>query len=135
MLGLLTEHSLRVRDFRDLTVWQRSVDLAELIYRLTQGFPPEERYGMTAQLRRASVSVSSNIAEGNGRGSTPDYIRFLRNSSGSLNEMRSLTILSHRLGMAADQDVNIVEESVEPVSKMLASLRLSLSRHAANASR
>ena len=59
-----------IRDFRELTVWQKAVDLAELVYRITSGFPAAERYALTSQLRKAAVSVSSNIAEGNGRGST-----------------------------------------------------------------
>ena len=63
--------------YRGLIVWQKSVDLAECVYRVTKGFPKEETYGLVDQMKRSSVSISSNIAEGAGRGSNQDYVRFL----------------------------------------------------------
>src|SRR3954464_8201601 len=121
---------MRVHDFRDLTVWQKSVDLAEAVYRLTRQYPRDELFGLTAQLRSAAISVSSNIAEGNGRGSTRDYLRFLRISKGSVNEVRSLLRVSVRLQVASDADVGGIEALLEEISRMLAALTKSLMKRA-----
>ena len=90
-----------VRDFQDLVVWQKSVDLIVDLYSATRSFPSEERFGITAQLRRAAISIASNIAEGNGRGTTKDYIRFLSISRGSIYEVRSLLVVCQRLDFLA----------------------------------
>jgi four helix bundle protein len=116
-----------IRDFRDLKVWAKSIDLAAEVYRITRQFPADERFGLTLQLRTASVSVSSNIAEGNGRGTKKDYVRFLRISTGSLNEVRSLTILSDRLEFISAGDASALHAMIEEISKMLTGLRKSLS--------
>lgn len=76
-----------IRSHRDLIAWQKAVDLGLEVYRLTRSFPDAERFGLISQLRRAGVSVSSNIAEGYGRGTTADYLRFLRAARGSLYEI------------------------------------------------
>jgi four helix bundle protein len=89
-----------IQSFRDLVVWQRSVDLGVWLYQLTAQFPEAERFGLSQQLRRAGVSVSSNIAGGYGRGSANDYLRFLRNSRGSLNEIETQLVYAERLGSA-----------------------------------
>jgi four helix bundle protein len=118
-----------VRDFRDLIVWQRAVDLAVEAYTLTRRFPPEERFGLTAQLRRAAISVSSNIAEGNGRNATKDYVRFLAIAKGSVNEVRSLLAVCNRLKLTTAGEVSSIEAMLDEVSKMLAALRASLLRN------
>ena len=119
---------MRIRDFRDLEVWQKAVDLSADVYTLTRKFPAEERFGLTAQLRNAAVSVSSNIAEGNGRGSRKDYIRFLMNSKGSVNEVLSLLAVTQRLGILTLRESAPVEELVDRIGKMLMALRSSLMR-------
>jgi four helix bundle protein len=119
---------MRIRAFRDLEVWQKAVDLAADVYTLTRRFPAEERFGLTAQLRSAAVSISSNIAEGNGRGSRKDYVRFLMNSKGSLNEVYSLLAVAQRLEIMATHDVAPIEELVELIGKKLMALRSSLMR-------
>ena len=86
-----------LRSYRDLLVRQKAIDLAVLIYRLSEGFPRAEVYGLTSQIRRASVSVPSNIAEGYGRGSRKEYLQFLYVAQGSLKELETQTILSQRL--------------------------------------
>jgi four helix bundle protein len=73
-----------MKNYRDLIVWQKAMRLVTEIYRFTEGFPKDERYGLTSQLRRSSVSLPSNMAEGYGRNSTQDYVRFLRIANGSL---------------------------------------------------
>ena len=121
---------MTVRDFEDLIVWQKSVDLAADVYALTQDFPRDERFGMTKQLREAAVSVSSNIAEGNGRWTTKDYVHFLINSRGSLYEVRSLLLVSKRLGFTTDGGVVDLTALIEEIGRMLAGLRASLLRRA-----
>ena len=80
---------MTVMSYRDLLVWQKSMALVTEVYRGTRGFPREEIYGLTSQMRRAAVSIPSNIAEGYGRNSTQDYVRFLRMASGSLYELQT----------------------------------------------
>jgi four helix bundle protein len=114
-----------VRSYRDLRVWQEAMDLAETTYRATEHFPDHERYGLVTQLRRAAVSVSSNIAEGNAR-STGDYLRHLLVSSGSLTEMETQFMLSNRLGFLPPEQSKSLLERCDHVGRMLSSLRKSL---------
>jgi len=96
-----------INDYRDLRVWQRAMDLIIEMYRWTSDMPPEERFGLTSQIRRATVSVASNIAEGYGRGTRPDYIRCLRLARGSLCEVDTQAQAITRLRMlSADTTVN-----------------------------
>jgi four helix bundle protein len=85
-------------DYRDLRAWQSAMELAEATYRATGALPSEERFGLTAQMRRASVSVPSNIAEGNARPTRGEYLHFLGIARGSLAELETQTLLSERLG-------------------------------------
>ena len=85
--------------YQGLVVWQRAMDLAEAVYRASAGFPPDERYGLTGQLRRAIVSIPANIAEGRGKSSRADYIRFLEIARGSLYESETLLQLAARIGI------------------------------------
>ena len=86
-----------VKDYRDLIVWQKAMDLVEAIYRTTATFPREEIYGLTSQLRRAAVSIPSNIAEGNGRNTTRDYVHFLGMAYGSVKEVETQVLIAERL--------------------------------------
>ena len=79
----------RRNSYRDLIVWQKSMNLAKDVYQLTTSFPKEEIYGLTSQIRRCSVSIPSNIAEGKGRGSDKEFVRFLKISLGSLYELQT----------------------------------------------
>src|SRR5690242_16757979 len=87
-----------VKSYRDLVAWQKAMDLATLIYDVTHGWPREEMYGLTSQIRRAAVSIPSNIAEGQGRASTKEFIHHLSIARGSLLELETQVILSKRLG-------------------------------------
>jgi four helix bundle protein len=91
-----------VKTYRELIAWQKSVDLAVHIYRITEEFPRSEQYGLTNQVRRAAVSVSSNIAEGQGRGTTNDFRRFLAIAYGSLQEVETQIIIAQQLGYLGD---------------------------------
>ena len=117
-----------IRSYRDLEVWKRGVDLVELIYKLTQSFPSEEKFGLTSQLRRAAVSISSNIAEGWGRDSTKDYVRFVRIARSSLFEIETQLIIAHRLGYLNEDALRASLQETEVESKMLLSLIRSLRR-------
>jgi len=111
-----------VRSYRDLRVWQQSMDLAEETYRATEQFPKHERYGLVSQLRRAAVSVASNIAEGHSR-SRGDYIRHLFISSGSLSEMETQLALGARLGFLSREQAERLLEVCDQVGRMLGGLR------------
>jgi four helix bundle protein len=86
-----------INSYRDLLIWQKSMNLVTEIYKATSAFPREEIYGITSQIRRSSVSIPSNIAEGYGRSSTGDYKRFLHISLGSLYELQTQIEISNRL--------------------------------------
>lgn len=111
-----------LRSFRELTVWQKSMQLATVIYRLTQGFPREELYGLASQLRRAAVSVPSNIAEGQGRSGVGEYRHFLWIARGSNYELQTQLEIAKNLKMG---DAKLLEESEslsQEIGKMLYSL-------------
>ena len=93
-----------VRRFQDLIAWQRGIALCKEVYRITARFPDSERFGLVSQMRRAAVSIPSNLAEGFGRESTPDMLRFFRTSRGSLFELQTQLILAVELGFAVGDD-------------------------------
>jgi four helix bundle protein len=98
-----------MHDFRRLDVWHDSIDLTRDVYEATRGFPRAELFGLTSQMRSAAVSISSNIAEGAGRGTSKEFARFLRIAVGSLSELDSQLELSVRLGMAEPQPDLVAE--------------------------
>jgi four helix bundle protein len=89
---------MEIKTFRDLIAWQKAMQLAKVAYKATSQMPESERFGLTAQIRRAAVSMPSNIAEGHGRQSLPDYIRFLKMARGSLMERHTQLLLGEELG-------------------------------------
>lgn len=93
------------QSFRDLVVWQRSIELTVAIYKLTSRFPDSERFGLTSQLRRAAVSVASNIAEGYGRGTRGEYLQFLGQSRGSNSEVETQLVIAKALGFGSKQEL------------------------------
>jgi four helix bundle protein len=111
-----------VRSFHELTVWQRSIELSVQIYGLTRAFPKEEIFGLTSQLRRASVSVSSNIAEGQSRLTKGEFVHFLSMARGSNAEVRSQLILARRLEFGDDTLITRSEALATEISKMLNAL-------------
>ena len=105
----------------DLIVWQRAVELTVCIYKLTRSFPKEEIYGLTSQMRRASVSVASNIAEGRGRLNTGEFRQFLGLAQGSLFELKTQLLVARKLEMTRSESLDEADSFAEEVSKMLAS--------------
>jgi len=119
---------MALRSYRELIAWQKGMDLAEAVYQATKGFPREEAYGLTSQLRRAAVSIPSNIAEGQGRRSTKDFIRFLGVAYGSVQEVETQIILATRLGyLQDDQRAKLLTLSAE-VGKLVNGLTRALRR-------
>ena len=117
-----------VRGYRDLVVWERAVDLVAEIYRLTARFPREEQFGLTAQIRRASVSVAANIAEGSGRATSRDLMNFLSITRGSLQEAESLVFVAQRLGFVSAADCIEALRLADETSRMLAALRATIAK-------
>jgi four helix bundle protein len=115
-----------IRGYRDLLVWQKGMDLAEACYRVTGSFPGSERYGLTLQLRKAAGSVPANIAEGRGRRTTGEFIRFLDISYGSLTELETHILLAERLGYCDPPAATRLLEQSEEIGRMLNGLILSL---------
>ena len=114
--------------FEKLDVWQRAIDFAALIYDATRTFPADERFGLTNQMRRAAVSVSSNIAEGSGRVSDVDYARFVEIAYASLMEVVSQAALAARQNFLTNDDYRGVYSEAEELARMLSGLRATLFR-------
>jgi four helix bundle protein len=111
-----------VKTFRDLLVWQKAMNLVTEIYRITRSFPKEEWYGLCLQIRRCAVSIPSNIAEGYGRNSTNDYVRFLQISIGSLFELQTQIEISLNLEYMEKDVYDTLFESTREIERMLVSL-------------
>jgi four helix bundle protein len=112
--------------FERLEVWNKSIDFADLVYRVTRAFPDDERFGLTSQMRRAAVSVSSNIAEGSARFSKTDSARFLEIATGSVFEVVSQSFISRRQGFLTEADFGTLYSAAEEQGRMLSGLRKSL---------
>jgi four helix bundle protein len=121
-----------IESYKDLDVWQVAMTLAQESYLLTTRFPKDELYGMSAQIRRAAVSVPANIAEGYGRDQTGSFVQFLRIAQGSARELETHLILAERIRLVDQQAVAPLQELCERVSKMLRSLIRSLEARRAN---
>jgi len=113
-------------NFEKLEVWHRALDFADLIYSYTRSFPTDERFGLTNQMRRAAVSVSSNIAEGSSRSSKTDFGRFIEISTGSLFEVVSQAFIAKRQGFLNDEQFEKLYRAAEKQSRMQSGLRKSL---------
>jgi four helix bundle protein len=120
------------RDFRKIIAWQKADDLAVEIYRATgRFFPREERYGLTAQIRNAAVSIASNIAEGSGRRTLKDFRHFLYNAQGSLSEVEYYLRLAHRLGYLDDTNYTCLEGQRAEGGRILTGFIASIDRQIA----
>jgi four helix bundle protein len=109
-----------------LEVWKKSIELAEQVYRLSAKFPAEERFGLTSQIRRAAVSVATNIAEGAEREGTREFLQFLGIASGSLAEVETFLVLAGKLDMVTLQETSPVQAQAATVGRMLNGLKRSL---------
>jgi len=117
---------MAIESYQDLTVWRKAMDLATLCYRLTQGFPKEEAFGMTSQIRRAAASIPANIAEGWGRGTTGEYLQFLRIAQGSAKELETHLLLCVRVELLREERADPALELLAEISRMTIALMNSL---------
>ena len=113
-------------NFEKLDVWQKAIDFADLIYTNTRGFAADERFGLTTQLRRGAVSISSNIAEGSSRSSKIDFARFVEIAGGSVFEVVSQSFIARSQSFLGDGDFRRIYAAAEEQSRMLSDLRRSL---------
>jgi four helix bundle protein len=112
--------------YRELKVWQIGLEISFSIYEVSSNFPSNEVYGLSSQLRRAAVSIPSNVAEGHSRGQTKDFLRFLSMARGSVAEIETQLIIAERLGYVKRNRVERVRLLLDEESRMLAGLRRSL---------
>ncbi|KAB2712855.1 four helix bundle protein [Brucella intermedia] len=110
---------MTVNSYRDLLVWQQAMEMVISIYKVTDGWPKEEIYGLTSQVRRAAVSVPANIAEGFGRENRGSYQQFLRIAQGSLKEMETHLLIAERLGFMQNETINSMLVKSESIGKLL----------------
>lgn len=113
-------------NFKELLVWQKSIDFVTEIYRITEAFPKTEIYGLISQIKRAAISIPSNIAEENSRRSKHDYLQFLKISRGSCAEVETQLIISKNLGFLNEDDYLKLDQEIIDISKMLNGLIYSL---------
>ena len=113
-------------NFEKLDVWQKAIDFADLVYNLTRNFPADERFGLTNQMRRAAVSISSNIAEGTSRMSQTDFSRFIEIATGSVFEVVSQAFIGRRQGFLIEEDFRTLYSAADEIGRMLSGLRKSL---------
>ncbi|MGH9448522.1 MAG: four helix bundle protein, partial [Terriglobia bacterium] len=112
--------------YRELIVWQKGIELGKRIYRLTQEFPSEEKFGLVSQMRRSAVSIPSNVAEGQARHTTKEFIQFVSHAEGSLAELDTQVRLAVELGYCSHGDTAGLSALMEEVRRMLNRLRRNL---------
>ena len=115
--------------FEKLDVWQKTVEFADRVYAVTRRFPDDERFGLTSQMRRASVSISSNVAEGSGRSSKKEFAHFIEIAYGSTMEVVSQAQVAFRQSILQEPDRNDLYARAEELARMLSGLRSSLTRN------
>jgi four helix bundle protein len=113
---------VRGSSFRDLIVWQRSIDLSIAVYGLTARFPRDEKFGLTSQLRRAAVSVASNLAEGHGRAGTGEFLQFIGFARGSNSEVETQLVIAERLGFGVPADLEKAQRLCSECGKLINAL-------------
>src|ERR1041385_9222001 len=118
---------MTIRNYTDLIAWQKAMTLAEDVYKATQLLPREERYGLVSQMRRAAVSIPSNIAEGEGRGDDGNLLRSLRISYGSLRELETQAMLAQRLRLLKEADTRPLFDQCDEVGRILNGLMKTVS--------
>lgn len=118
----------KARNYKDLLVWQKGMDLAKLVYRVTRAFPNEEKFGLVSQMRRAAVSIPSNIAEGQARHTTKEFIQFISHAEGSVAELETQLRLTVDLGFSSERETEKAFELVSDLRNMLNALRRTLMR-------
>ncbi len=119
------------KGYQDLVVWQKSIDLVTKLYKLTSDFPSSEQYGLTSQIRRCSVSIAANLAEGYGRSSSAEFANFISIAVGSATELETLLIVSKNIGYLNQTNFASLNEDVQVVLRMSYKLRQSIRKKSA----
>lgn len=122
----MDNNKVSAKNYRELLVWQEGIQLAKAVYKLTEKFPRQETYALADQIRRAVVSVPSNIAEGQARKAPADFRRFLHISLGSLAEVDTQLVLAQEFGYLSKEDINVLDEQIQSLRKKLYALINSL---------
>jgi len=122
----------KVNSYRDLIVWQKGIALVKAIYLLSQQFPADERFGLTSQMRRAAVSAPSNIAEGQARHSTREFINFISHAEGSIAELDTQLVLAVNLGFCRQAEAETLFGEIDEMRRMLNGLRRRLQQKLSN---
>lgn len=117
-----------MKSHEDLDVWKKAIELAECIYGVTRNFPNDEKFGLVSQMRRAAVSIASNIAEGAARQSKKEFVQFLSIASGSTSELLTQIIISDRIGVVDSQELANAHQLADRVARMLQGLIKALRR-------
>ena len=108
-----------INSYKDLKIWQKGIELVEVIYKITVSFPQNEQYGITSQIRRSSVSVPSNIAEGWGRGYNNNFLQFIKIARGSFYELETQLIIAYKIQLITKEDFEIIQNLILIESKMI----------------
>jgi four helix bundle protein len=116
--------------FERLDVWQKAIEMTDYVYTMTRAFPNDERFGLTSRIRRSAVSIASNIAEGSGRGSNPDFCRFIEIAYSSLMELITQLKIANRQSFLAQPAYSEAYEKCGQIARMLSGLRSSLTAQA-----
>jgi len=119
---------MSIQSYRELKVWQRAMDLIEQCYQVTRSFPADERFGLSSQIRRAAVSVAANIAEGQGRSHTKEFLNHLSMARGSLMETETLLLASQRVGLISLELLEPILATSAEISRMLTGLKQALEK-------
>lgn len=112
----------KIRSFKQLRIWNKGIEIVEDVYRLTKGFPKEEQYGLISQMRRAAVSIPSNIAEGFKRFHSKEYRQYLHITLGSAAELETETIIARKLGYLDETQLSVLSDKIDQLSKMTSAL-------------
>lgn len=119
---------MSIKNYRDLAAWQHSMSIVKIVYEHTRGFPREEIYGLTSQMRRAATSVPANIAEGSGRGTTKEFLRFIDIANGSLKELETHILIAEQLNFFSPNVVEDLLKKTNEIGRIIYYLKGSLER-------
>lgn len=122
----MTNGKAKLSHYKELLVWQKAFGVVKEVYKVTSGFPADEKFGLVSQMRRAAISVPSNIAEGQARHTTQEFVHFVSHAEGSAAELETQLLLSQELGYCPGGDVQLLLDTLMEVRKMLGSLRRKL---------
>ena len=117
-----------MRPHENLDLWKKAIEFVLLVYKATESFPKDEKFGLTSQLRRAAVSIVANVAEGAGRKSSKEFRQFLSHSQGSASEVDTELVIAHRLNYLSRMDYDNLAEDLDHIGRMITRLSQSLTR-------